>query len=67
MDDPVIPPVLLRAAVAKLAPDRQRAYILIAREGLSVVTVSEIMQLPSIEVERLLAHAIVDLIHELDR
>jgi DNA-directed RNA polymerase specialized sigma24 family protein len=66
MEGPIIPPETLRAAIATLAPDRQRVYILVAREGLSIVTVSEIMQLPRIEVEHLLAHALVDLIYALD-
>lgn len=56
----------LRVGIAQLPPDQQRVYILLAREGLSVDTVAQIMELSSREVEHLLAKALVSLIHALE-
>ncbi len=66
MECPPIPAAQLRAAIATLSPDRQRVYILIAREGLSVRSVAEVMHLSTREVEQLLAEALVGMIYALD-
>jgi DNA-directed RNA polymerase specialized sigma24 family protein len=61
-----VPYVQLRAAIETLTPDQRRVYILVAREGLGIASASEAMQLPSCQVERLLAEALVALLYALD-
>ena len=59
--------IRLLAGVHAMPHDRQRVYILIAREGLGVEAVAETMGLSTREVERLLAEAIVELLYILAR